>query len=409
MEYDLDKLLLEKCDLQEKHEKLSNNNCSTSDELKTVQNCLVEAQDERKKLRLQATDQASEIGELKKELAVLDKARLELETDNLSYSEKLKCLQLEKEKILQDLACMTREKCDIHNQLTATCRKKEAINEELMRTRQRLEQTTETNSRLNRNIEEMVKDVEEKQVVIDLHEKDTHRLNELLAALRSEKESLETVLFDTNTTLEAVEEKRSQLERDLQEALVREESLKNHVARLQKELELCQRKAQETKTQLVNAARAAESEFNQKIAGLQAAAEDAAKRHGDEVLQLRTALEKRMQQALQALQTAKDDEIEKLQERLAALQAHIESLVQQHEETLIRAENEKQQALLMAHRDKQAVAERLEAVSRDLKTEQESLDRSKREANARDEKQRAAIAQLKDEIVHMRTKEEEHK
>ncbi|XP_032593531.1 rootletin isoform X2 [Drosophila grimshawi] len=409
LEYDLDKLLLEKCDLQEKHEKLSNNNCSTGDELKSVQNCLLEAQEERKKLRLQSADQVNEIGELKKELAVLDKARLELETDNLSYSEKVKCLQLEKEKILQDLACMTREKCDIHNQLTAMCRKKEALNEELMRTRQRLEQTTETNSRLNRNIEDMVKDVEEKQVVIDLHEKDTHRLNELLAALRSEKESLETVLFDTNTTLEAVEEKRSQLERDLQEALVREESLKNHVARLQKDLELCQRKSQETKTQLLNAARAAESDFNQKIASLQAAAEDASKRHGDEVLQLRNALEKRMQQALQALQTAKDDEIEKLQERLAALQAHIESLVQQHEETLIRAENEKQQALLMAHRDKQAVAERLEAVSRDLKTEQESLDRSKREANARDEKQRGAIAQLKDEIVHMRTKEEEHK
>ncbi|XP_016981444.1 rootletin [Drosophila rhopaloa] len=409
LEYDLDKLLLEKCDLQEKHEKLSNNSCSTTDELKSVQSCLQETQEERKKLRLQSVDQSNEIGELKKELAVLDKARLELETDNLSAGEKLKCLQLEKEKILQDLACVTRDRGDIHNQLTAMCRKKEALNEELMRTRQRLEQTTETNSRLNRNLEEMVKDVEEKQVVIDLHEKDTHRLNELLAALRSEKESLESVLFDTNTSLEATEERRSQLERDLQEALVREESLKNHVARLQKDLEQCQRKAQETKTQLLNAARAAESDFNQKIANLQACAEDAAKRHGEEILQLRNALEKRMQQALQALQTAKDDEIEKLQERLATLQAHLESLVQQHEEALIRAESEKQQALLIAHRDKQAVGERLEAVSRDLKTEQESLDRSRREANARDEKQRAAIAQLKDEMVHMRTKEEEHK
>ncbi|XP_020817454.1 rootletin isoform X1 [Drosophila serrata] len=409
LEYDLDKLLLEKCDLQEKHEKLSSNSCSTTDELKSVQGCLQEVQEERKKLRLQSADQCNEIGELKKELAVLDKARLELETDNLSAGEKLKCLQLEKEKILQDLACVTRDRGDIHNQLTAMCRKKEALNEELMRTRQRLEQTTETNNRLNRNLEEMVKDVEEKQVVIDLHEKDTHRLNELLAALRSEKESLESVLFDTNTSLEATEERRSQLERDLQEALVREESLKNHVARLQKDLEQCQRKAQETKTHLINAARAVESDFNQKIANLQTAAEDAAKRHGEEVLQLRTALEKRMQQALQALQTAKDDEIEKLQERLATLQAHLESLVQQHEEALIRAESEKQQALLIAHRDKQAVAERLEAVSRDLKTEQEALDRSRREANARDEKQRAGIAQLKDEIVQMRTKEEEHR
>ncbi|XP_058981503.1 rootletin-like, partial [Musca domestica] len=409
LEYDLDKILLEKCDLQERLEKASCNNSSASDELKTIQSTLTEVQEERKKLSQQLHEQSNELAEVRKELSNLDKLRLELETDNLGFSEKVKCLQMEKEKILQDLACITRDRGDIHNQLTAMCRKKESLNEELMRTRQRLEQTTETNNRLNRNLEEMVKDVEEKQVVIDLHEKETHRLQEMLAALRSEKESLDAVLFDTNTNLEATEEKRAQLEKDLQEALVREESLKNNVARLQKELEQCQRRAQDTKTQLINAAREAENDYNQKLANLKSNAEEAAKKHADDMLQLRGALEKRMQQALQALQTAKDDEIEKQQERLEGLQAHLESLVQQHEEALIRAENEKQQALLIAHRDKQAVQEKLEAVARELKTEQDALERAKREHNARDEKQRNAIAQLKDELVALRTREEEQK
>uniref|UniRef100_A0A0K8UUX9 Rootletin n=1 Tax=Bactrocera latifrons TaxID=174628 RepID=A0A0K8UUX9_BACLA len=409
LEYDLDKLLLEKCDLQERLDKLSNSSTSTSDELKTLQINLVQTQEERNKLKAEVEEIHKEIASVRKELSGVEKARLELETDNLSYSEKLKCTQLEKEKILQDLACMTRDRGDIHNQLTALCRKKESLNEELMRTRQKLEQTVETNNRLNRNLEEMVKDVEEKQVVIDLHEKETHRLQELLAALRTEKESLEAVLFDTNTQLEATEEKRQQLERDYQEALVREESLKNAVSRLNKELEQCQRRAQETKTQLMNAARAAENDFNQKIANLKAAGEEAAKKHADELYKLKTGLEKRMAQALQALQTAKDDEIEKLQERLEALQAHLESLVQQHEEAMIRAENEKQQALLMAHRDKQALMEKLEGVARELKVEQDGLERLKREHNAHDEKQRNAIAQLKDEISAMRTREEENR
>ncbi|XP_017465637.1 PREDICTED: rootletin isoform X1 [Rhagoletis zephyria] len=409
LEYDLDKLLLEKCDLQEKLDKVSNSNSSTSDELKTIHSSLAQTQEERNKLKIEVDELQKEIATVRKELSSVEKARLELETDNLSYSEKLKCTQLEKEKILQDLACITRDRGDIHNQLTALCRKKESLNEELMRTRQKLEQTVETNNRLNRNLEEMVKDVEEKQVVIDLHEKETHRLQELLTALRTEKESLEAVLFDTNTQLEATEEKRQQLERDLQEALVREESLKNSVTRLNKELEQCQRRAQETKNQLMNAARAAENDYNQKIASLKAVGEEAAKKHSEELYKLKTGLEKRMAQALQALQTAKDDEIEKLQERLEALQAHLESLVQQHEEAMIRAENEKQQALLMAHRDKQALMEKLETATRELKNEQEGLERMKREHNAHDEKQRNAIAQLKDEISAMRTREEENK
>lgn len=62
-----------------------------------------------------------------------------------------------------------------------------------------------------------------------------------------------------------------------------------------------------------------------------------------------------------------------------------------------------------AHRDKQAVQEKLESVARELKNEQDALERAKRESNARDEKQRSAIAQLRDEIVAMRTKEEDQK
>lgn len=170
---------------------------------------------------------------------------------------------------------------------------------------------------------------------------------ELIASMRSEKESLESILFDTNNTLEATEEKRNQLERELQDVLVREETLKNSVARLTKDLESSQRKTQEIKSQLTNAARSQENEFTQKIANLKAAGEENVKKYADENIQLRNALEKRMQQALVALQTSKDDEIDKLQDRLEGLQNHLENLVQQHEEAIIRAENDKQQSLLI--------------------------------------------------------------
>jgi rootletin len=54
-----------------------------------------------------------------------------------------------------------------------------------------------------------------------------------------------------------------------------------------------------------------------------------------------------MQQTVQQMGGEKDGEIQELQERTEALQQHIENICQQHEEVLLRAENDKQQALLL--------------------------------------------------------------
>lgn len=54
-----------------------------------------------------------------------------------------------------------------------------------------------------------------------------------------------------------------------------------------------------------------------------------------------------MQQAIQNLGGEKDAEIAELQEREQQLQAAIDTLCQQHEEALLRAENDKQQVLLI--------------------------------------------------------------
>lgn len=64
------------------------------------------------------------------------------------------------------------------------------------------------------------------QVTIEANEKDLHRLNEQLASLRSEKESLEATLFDSNTHLEECDMKRAQFEKELQELLVKHEAMK---------------------------------------------------------------------------------------------------------------------------------------------------------------------------------------
>lgn len=65
--------------------------------------------------------------------------------------------------------------------------------------------------------------------------------------------------------------------------------------------------------------------------------------------QVRLSLEKRLMTSMQQLTGEKESEIQQLQERIEALQQHIENLCQQHEEVLLRAENDKQQALLLGN------------------------------------------------------------
>lgn len=409
LEYEVDKLNNERIELSNQLDKRCLSGENLDIEIRELRANILQLEDEKGKLLNLSSEQNNDIASLKKELIVVEQLKLDLETEKLSLCEKLKMVEIEKEKVEQDLSAMSRERSDLSNQITVFTRKQEAMGEEIMRTRQRLEQTNDMNNRLNRNLEELVKEGDEKSILIEAQEKEVQRLQEQLASLRTEKESLEAVLFDTNTTLEATEIKKDQLEREFQELIVKQEGLRNQVARMNKDLENSQRRAQDMKVQMTNAAATQEADFIQKIAQLKASNDENVKALHEEKEQVRIALEKKLHQALQALESTKDAEIQMLKEQFENLQMHLESLVQQHEEVLIRAENDKQQSLMLAHRDKQAVAEKLDGVVRELKAEVENCDRLKRELLSKTEKDRNTTAALREEITKVKNKLEEHR
>lgn len=172
-------------------------------------------------------------------------------------------------------------------------------------------------------------------------------LQEQFAALRSEKEALEAVLFDTQTNLEASDIKKLQLEKEQQELLVKQEAYKGQISRLIKDLERSEKRCQDVKISLTQQAGNKEAEFIQTVTKLRNQNEDTIKKLTEEREKIRTSLEKRMQESLHQLKHDKNIEITNLHDQLTNLQNHIENVSQQHEELLLRAENDKQQALLI--------------------------------------------------------------
>lgn len=409
LECKLEKLSLENADIKYQLERSSLSNHDSSNEMKQLKTKIKELQSVREKLESQVADQIADICSLKKEIVSGEQQRLDLDAEKLNVTEKLKVCEINKEKVELEFSQLLRERGDLTNQLTASNNRKDQLSEELMRVRQRMEQFNEMNARLNQNLEDLMKETEQKMILIESHEKEIQRQQEHFAALRSEKEALEGILFDTNTNLEASQNRCEQLDREVHDLITKQENMKSKISQLTKDLEISERRSQESKIQMNNALKTQEAEFLQKVAYLNNLSEDNMRKWNDEKDQLKTAAELRLKNTLQALESSKNCEIFSIKERLESLQMHLDSICQQHEEVLVRAENEKQRALLLAHHDKQSVAEKLEQCQRELATEAENIERLRREYAAKSGRDRENIKQLNDELAKIKAKAEEQK
>lgn len=120
------------------------------------------------------------------------------------------------------------------------------------------------------------------QVLLETNEKEVQRLQEQLASMRSEKETLEGVLFDTQTNLENMHVKKTQLEKEQKELLVNKENLKGQVERLMKDLENNEKRAQEMRQSLTQQSGDQEAEFHHIISNLKKHSEDNIKKLSEE-------------------------------------------------------------------------------------------------------------------------------
>ncbi|XP_060523589.1 rootletin isoform X2 [Cylas formicarius] len=406
-EMQLDKIMNESSNVHDSLVKKQTMASNLEQDKKKLQDDLKRLEDEKLALQMQCNDQQNDIQSMRKELLQAEQYKLDLESDKMSLSEKCKFLEMEKEKIEMELTQVTRERNDLSNQLTVLGRKKDAVHDDLVRCKQKLEQATETNGRINRTLEDLVKECEEKQCTIDAMDKEIQHLQELFAGLRSEKEALEAVLFDTQTHLEASDEKKIQLEKEIGDLCVKQEQLKCQVSKLTKDLEKSERRCVEIKTNLSQQAGSKEAEFKQALEKLRQQNDESVTKLTQEREKIRTSLEKRLQQSINDLTNEKNLEAQQLMDKIEALQNHIDNLCQQHEELMLRAENDKQQALLIAHHDHQAVHDRLEAVRRELEEERENHERLKRDAIGRAEQDRISSNQLRDELNKLKTRLEE--
>ncbi|CAG9120909.1 unnamed protein product [Plutella xylostella] len=174
-------------------------------------------------------------------------------------------------------------------------------------------------------------------------------------------------------------------------------------------VEATEKKLRDTRSSLQQQSGKKEAEYQQLIANINRSSTENITKLKEEKEQLRQALEQKLSQTIIALTSEKEGVEAGAREREKKLLAARDAMILQHDEALLRAENDKQQALLMAHQEHQAILERLEESNRALDIEQNKLERMRRDAQARADQDRNTANQLKDELASMKARLEEAK
>lgn len=104
-------------------------------------------------------------------------------------------------------------------------RQKQALAEELLTLRKELERVNNVVSRLNKEKELLTQENGELVVQVTATERENRQQSEVIAALRTDKESLESSLYESQQECSQLRGRREQLEGENQDLIIRKENL----------------------------------------------------------------------------------------------------------------------------------------------------------------------------------------
>lgn len=181
-------------------------------------------------------------------------------------------------------------------------------------------------------------------------------LSNSLEKLKDEKFSLEELEESLKTAAIEKDKKIESLQKEIADTKARMisevDALKDKLTKAETETKLIRDKADQDKNAL-------ENKFTMEIASL-----ESNKNSNEE--KLRTDFEAKLRATRAESEGEKRNETTKLNNEINSLKQQIENLRVQYEEALLRAENDKQQGLLLAQQDQQGLADKIRLLEREL-------------------------------------------
>ncbi len=214
-------------------------------------------------------------------------------------------------------------------------------------------------------------------------EREAREQANVIASQKSEKEQLESGLYEAQQLIEQLDTRKSQLEGENQELLIRKEQQAGEIMKMRKEFDIEAEKLARQRDQVAARLTQTEKDLKLSLQQEQEAHQDDLDRLTREKETQRCEMEGIREQIINNANIEKEEMIVRYEREKEELANEVICIQRERDDSLLMAESEKQQALSVLEQERCMVQERLMNCQLQLKSCEADLDRARREAAAK--------------------------
>nr|XP_057928909.1 rootletin [Doryrhamphus excisus] len=359
---------------------------------------LLQAEAEKAQLSDQRREAEAERVSSQEEVSRLLQEKMNLFTEKKALESSHHHLQATCHKLKGDLDLLQKENARNLEQHSKVSRQIQSVSEELHESRKQLEVHTTVLKRASADKEEMAKDKAALEVRLGTAERKTCGLMQELLALRAEKQSLETGLFESQELSSSLEAECNRVDAERQSLLSANEALTRDVAQVHLDAECQLAYAAQERSNLEEKLAQAERNALQSLMNRD--------EHHREQLEAERRLKEQhcaeLTEQQDQLRAQYEESVSRSQKEVQQAQEELHRVQQQCKQILLQAESDKQEALSQKEAEKAAMAEKMSGLQQDLDSATSELERTRREALTKQEQDKNEISIIRHEMQKLR-------
>ncbi|CAH8478084.1 unnamed protein product [Schistosoma curassoni] len=401
--------------------RLRSDEAALGEHLSKCQSKLEEASNKRSILQSQLRNQEAEYNQLasdyrnadadrsslKEELIQMESQKNELIYEKNSISQSLTMSEAARERLEEEITSLNREKLEITEQLNAVTRQKNGLTNELIQKNRDYERIRDVIGRLNREKEDLTKEKGELSTQVTALSRELNQTCDLLVASKKEHENLDADYYQAKQQIMQLETKRDLLENELQEQNLKRENLLVELKRTQADLQHEIERGLQAREQASQALQKREDELQGAMKLSKEAAEIEISRLRNQLTECRQLSDKELRDLTLNHKEAIKDLINQSEQDKQDFDNELMKLQREKDEITLAYEAEKQNLLSFNEQERVNLNERLNHSLQQIKGLESEIDRIKREASARHERDDMAKADLTRELKEFRQHYEE--
>ncbi|KAF5401238.1 Rootletin [Paragonimus heterotremus] len=344
---------------------------------------------------------------LREALSQMEAQKNEVSSEKNTLHQSLTLSEAARERLEDEISRLNREKIDVTEQLNAVTRHKNGLANELTQKSRDIDRLREVIARLGNEKEDICREKGELLSQLRACERECCQVKELLASTKKEHQNLEADYYHSKQQLIQLETKCDLLANENQELNIKKANLLSDSKRAQTDLQQEIERITQARDQIVQQSQCREQELQAALRAAKEASENEFNALRHQMVEARQVADGQTRDLIAAHKVELEEAKRRLEKEKETHSSEIMSLQRERDEASLAAEAEKQAILSACEQERASLSERIVSAYNQIKALEAELERIKREAQARHERDEAVKNELTQELKEFRKHFEE--